>query len=130
MKKIRYLLFSYKGCINRKTYWLYHICAFIGYYILAYIYQKIFMPNIDNMHPELLYLIDIFLSLLGLLGMLLLYGTIPVTVKRLHDLNRSGWPSPWSLIPLLGVFYAINTVFGCCFVKGTEGRNRYGDLPK
>ena len=76
MKKIRYLLFSYKGRINRKTYWLYHICAFIGYYILAYIYQKAFMPNIDNMHSELLYLMNVFLSLLGLLGMLFVLPTV------------------------------------------------------
>lgn len=51
---------------------------------------------------------------------------IAVTIRRLHDINRSGW---WFLIlfvPLIGVI-----VFTMFLIKeGDEGKNQYGQSPK
>jgi uncharacterized membrane protein YhaH (DUF805 family) len=52
--------------------------------------------------------------------------TMAVSVRRLHDTERSGWFLLLSLIPLIGpivllVFYA---------VEGTPGQNSYGPDPK
>ena len=47
-------------------------------------------------------------------------------VKRLHDLNKSGWLWLLALIPLVNLFFGIYLLFG----KGTEGANDYGDPPE
>jgi uncharacterized membrane protein YhaH (DUF805 family) len=47
-------------------------------------------------------------------------------VKRLHDLNKSGWLWLFGLVPILNVFFGIYLLFG----KGTEGANDYGNPPE
>lgn len=44
---------------------------------------------------------------------------LPVSVRRLHDVGRSGW---WYLVPL--------AIFVFAFVDGTPGSNRFGPSPK
>ena len=50
---------------------------------------------------------------------------ISVSVRRLHDKDRSGWWYWIGLIPLIGVIILI-VWFA---TKGTEGPNRFGDDP-
>lgn len=52
--------------------------------------------------------------------------TVAVTVRRLHDTNRSGWWYLLSFIPLIGDLVLF--IFMC--LKGTEGENRFGKDPK
>lgn len=57
-----------------------------------------------------------------------LWAFIPglaVTVRRLHDLDRSGWFLLLGLIPLVGPIVLI--VWYC--TEGTRGPNRYGPDP-
>lgn len=63
------------------------------------------------------------LTLITALGMLL--PTLAVQVRRLHDLDKSGWWLLITLIPLIGFIVAL--VWFCS--KGTEGDNRYGSDP-
>lgn len=51
--------------------------------------------------------------------------TISVTVRRLHDTDRSGWWYWLALIPLVGIIILI--VWWA--TKGTDGPNRFGDDP-
>ncbi len=52
--------------------------------------------------------------------------SLAVSVRRLHDIDRSGWWTLLILIPLVG--YIVLLVF---FVKiGTDGPNRFGTDPK
>ncbi len=58
---------------------------------------------------------------------------LAVTVRRLHDVNMSGWLLiPFYIgmaIPFLG--FLVSLVFvGILWVPGTKGRNQYGDDPK
>jgi len=48
--------------------------------------------------------------------------TIAVGVRRLHDIDRSGWWMLISLVPLIGAIYLI--VKFC--TRGTDGPNRFG----
>jgi len=48
--------------------------------------------------------------------------TIAVTVRRLHDRNRSGWNYWWVLMPFFG---ALVVLIWCC-QRGMEGSNRFG----
>jgi uncharacterized membrane protein YhaH (DUF805 family) len=59
-------------------------------------------------------------ALAGLYWLVVLVPSIAVTVRRLHDTDRSGW---WALLALLPLF-----VF--CVLEGTPGANRFGENPK
>ena len=45
-----------------------------------------------------------------------------VGVRRLHDLNKSGW---WILLIFTGIGI-IPIVYWCCFINGDEDNNPYG----
>ena len=53
---------------------------------------------------------------------MLLIPSFSVTIRRLHDINKSGWNLLWMLIPLLGAVYIIILNI----LKGTDGDNKYG----
>lgn len=55
-----------------------------------------------------------------------LIPSIAVTVRRLHDLERSGWWCLLGLVPLVGQLI----VFIWMVSPGTLGRNRYGEEPR
>ncbi len=51
---------------------------------------------------------------------------LAVVVRRLHDINKSGWNFFWSLIPLVGTILLI--VWFC--KDSDKGANQYGVSPK
>ncbi len=64
-----------------------------------------------------------------LLGFIFSIATIvpslAVQVRRLHDIDKSGWWILISFIPIIGAIWLI--VWFC--LKGTEGDNRFGSDP-
>jgi uncharacterized membrane protein YhaH (DUF805 family) len=67
------------------------------------------------------------LVLLPLVGAALagIWAATAVTVKRFHDLGRSGWHTLGLLVPLYGLYLGIVLIFQ----KGIEGPNQYGPDP-
>jgi uncharacterized membrane protein YhaH (DUF805 family) len=61
----------------------------------------------------------------GLFGLAVLLPGIAVSVRRLHDLDRSGWWLFLGVIPLIGAIVLI--VWFCS--RGTVGPNRFGPDP-
>jgi uncharacterized membrane protein YhaH (DUF805 family) len=59
-------------------------------------------------------------------GLAVLIPSIAVTVRRLHDTDRSGWWFFIQLIPIVGGIVIL--VFAC--LEGTRGPNRFGADPK
>jgi len=62
----------------------------------------------------------------GIYSLAVFVPGLSVTVRRLHDTNRSGWWLLIALIPLLG--WALLLVF--MILDGTPGENRFGPDPK
>ncbi|KAA9007797.1 DUF805 domain-containing protein [Histidinibacterium aquaticum] len=63
--------------------------------------------------------------LIGLVSLLLLIPGIAVTVRRLHDLDKSGWFALLLLIPIVNIVLIL-----IWFTQpGTKGPNRYGPDP-
>lgn len=59
----------------------------------------------------------------GLLALVGIYSQLIVSIKRFHDLNKSGLFSILTFIPLLNFFAYIYLLF----FKGTPGPNAFGD---
>jgi len=104
----KYAIFD--GRARRKEYWMFWLVNFVIEMILG--------------------MLDILLFSLGLLGAIYgLFIFIPglaVTVRRLHDTNRSGWWILISLVPLVGWIFLL--IF---MIKDSNpGPNQYGSNPK
>jgi len=62
----------------------------------------------------------------GLYGLAVLVPGIAVAIRRMHDINKSGWVLLLAFIPLVGAIIVI--VFAA--TEGTVGDNAYGPDPK
>jgi uncharacterized membrane protein YhaH (DUF805 family) len=67
----------------------------------------------------------LFIGLVSpLVSLLLLLPGVAVSVRRLHDLDRSGW---WLLLTLTGIGIILLLIWDC--MRGTPGPNRFGADP-
>jgi uncharacterized membrane protein YhaH (DUF805 family) len=110
----KYAVFA--GRASRKEFWVFKMVSFMAALILMII--DIQLGTVD---PT---------SHLGLISTLYILGAcipgIAVTVRRLHDTNRSGWYYLMLLIPLLGYV----ALLFCVCEDSQPGANRYGPNPK
>jgi uncharacterized membrane protein YhaH (DUF805 family) len=67
---------------------------------------------------------DSVLPLLVMIGLLL--PNIALGVRRLHDINLSGWFYLIAIIPIIGALFML--VVG--LIPGTAGNNEYGEQPE
>jgi uncharacterized membrane protein YhaH (DUF805 family) len=127
------IYFSLNGRINRKTYWLNYVLASIGFFIVL------------TLLAVLLQEVGAILFLIAMIPFI--WASIAVSVKRLHDVNLSGW---WYLFPVIpniiaqlmlfsgsseGLHLLFSGIAGLAnlallilngFIPGTKGRNDYG----
>jgi uncharacterized membrane protein YhaH (DUF805 family) len=112
---------NYVSCSGRATrseYWYCALFLFLGGFISITL-DKIVLhvpvsASLDQSHP----FHAIFFWCTALPG-------ITLAMRRLHDIDRSGWWILIALIPVVG--FVILLVFSC--PKGTEGNNRFGPDP-
>ena len=107
------LFFSFKGRITRLAYWGFFFLRLPVYLTLAAIPYSVGESNLA-------------LLLVSPILFAVLYAEIAVTVKRLHDTNRSGFSLLWGLIPIIGALY----LFIVCGFLRYPYENRYGDPPE
>jgi uncharacterized membrane protein YhaH (DUF805 family) len=96
---------DFNGRARRKEYWMFTLFFMIIYY--AVIGIGAFMQS------------GLLLGLGGLFALGLLLPSIGVAVRRMHDVDKSGW---FILIPIY------NLILAC--TEGTPGPNQYGEDPK
>ena len=106
----KYARFS--GRAPRKEYWL-----FVLFYVIATLslgYLDLFLGTIDS---------ETGAALISLVFSIAVFiPSIAVSVRRLHDINQSGWLCLIAIIPIIGVIVLI--VLFC--IRGTEDENRFG----
>jgi uncharacterized membrane protein YhaH (DUF805 family) len=101
-----YVNFSDRAC--RSEYW---------YWTLFTIVAQIITSIIDGV---------IGIDLIGgLFGLATFLPTLAVAIRRLHDLDRTGWWIFLNLIPIIG--WIILLIWYC--TRGTDGPNRFGPDP-
>jgi uncharacterized membrane protein YhaH (DUF805 family) len=107
---------DFSGRATRKEYWL---------FVLFNVLISVVLSVIDFMIGT--YSASIGMGLLGgIYACAVLIPAIAVTVRRLHDTDRSGW---WFLIVLIPIIGAI-VLLVFMIIDGTPGPNRFGPSPK
>jgi uncharacterized membrane protein YhaH (DUF805 family) len=59
-------------------------------------------------------------------GLVMLWSSLAIQVKRWHDRDKSAWWLLMNFVPFIG---AIWVLVECGFLRGTEGQNNYGPDP-
>jgi len=106
---------DFSGRASRSEYWFFILFFTIGFLMLVLI--DFFMGTYNNkMHMGLL-------SSVFYLAVIIPY--LSVKVRRLHDVDKSGWWLLINLIPIIGGIW----LFILYCTKGTDGENRFGSDP-
>ena len=103
------ILFSLKGRIPRKTFWLYGVLALLLVSVILNLLLGIagFSDRVAEAVPNLL----------------ILWPSIAIAVKRWHDRDKSGWWVLIIVVPLIGLLW---TLIANGLLRGTVGPNRFG----
>ena len=115
---LKYLFLSSEGRINRQRFWLGYILMSVAVVVVAVI-------------GSLLTSVGSFLSVVGgiLIAAAYIVGTIAgifLYIKRAHDRDHVGWYILLTMIPFIGIIWAIELAF----FSGTSGNNEYGHDPR
>ena len=102
---------DFAGRSRRAEYWYFNL-----FVILAYIA----IGMLSGVAPKFAALV----AILAVFGLLI--PSIAVNVRRLHDVDRSGWWIWIGIVPLLGAVLLL--IWHC--TPGTSGSNRFGSDPK
>jgi uncharacterized membrane protein YhaH (DUF805 family) len=101
-----YVNFSGRACRSEFWFWrLFYFLAAVGLVIIE---------RVVRIH-----------ALVGFLELGMFLPTLAMSIRRLHDLDRSGWWYFLVLIPIIG--WIILLIWDC--TKGTDGPNRFGPDP-
>lgn len=127
-KKVVFDNFSnFNGRARRKEYWSFQLVNLL-LLIVPYVFLMVslFTAQADGNQPDFGIFGWISIALIVLFALFLLVPSLAVTVRRLHDTNRSGWYFLIGLIPYIGGLITLYFYFS----SGTVGRNNYGNDPK
>ena len=108
----KYAVFG--GRSSRQEYILFYLFVTFVPLLLGFIEGYLgFFPSTDYSILGIIFNLAVFLP------------TLAVAIRRLHDINRSGW---WILINLT-IIGIIPFVYWVCLKKSDEGENRFGSNP-
>lgn len=109
---------NFRGRARRREFWLFHVSVFAGIWILTFVTGWAMLAIRGGEAGSAL---AIGVASVVYVGLLLasVIPTIAVTVRRMHDVGKTGWVS---VIP----FY--NLIAAC--LDSQPGPNRYGPNPK
>jgi uncharacterized membrane protein YhaH (DUF805 family) len=111
----RYAEFS--GRSQRKEYWMFTLGVIIAEVVIMIVEGIL---GINRMVG------GIYGPILSLFVLALIIPSLAVSIRRLHDIDKSGWFLLLAFIPLIGSIILL--VFFC--TNGTSGPNRFGADPK
>jgi uncharacterized membrane protein YhaH (DUF805 family) len=105
---------QFRGRASRSEYWYFFLIYFVISILLGLLDAVLGIGVGTNMG-----------LLSGILGLALLVPSLAVGVRRLHDIDKSGWWLLVAFVPLVG--WIILLVFACR--ASDPGPNRFGDGP-
>lgn len=114
---------DFTGRSQRQEYWMFQLFLLIVYVVLFLLTGALGSGG-DPSDPGALSTIGWMVLMVFWLGTIV--PAIAVTVRRLHDQDKSGWMILISLVPLVGGFILLFFMVQ----DGTPGPNQYGPDPK
>ncbi len=102
--------FNFKGRARRSAYW---------YFVLANLIVSILLNILGS-------LVGVLALVAYLYSIAVFFPSLSLSVRRLHDISKSGWFYLFILIPLVGWIFVL--VWMC--KDSTPGPNQYGPNPK
>lgn len=113
---------DFSGRARRMEYWMFVLISVLISLVLTTVDVLLFGYTMFPEDPS-----EISLAPLNTLyGLAVLLPSLAVSVRRLHDSNRTGWWILVALIPLIGPLVLL--VFLC--LDGTPAPNRFGPDPQ
>ena len=116
LKVVRDNYANFEGRARRKEYWMF---ALFNMFIIIPLY--VFSMYLVAEHNSFIGLIIYFIYSLAVL-----IPSLAVVVRRLHDIDKSGWMILISFIPFIGGIWLLILLV----TEGTIGSNQYGRNPK
>ncbi|MBT2571231.1 DUF805 domain-containing protein [Planococcus sp. ISL-110] len=107
--------FVFSGRSRRKEYWTF----ILGVMIISFALTIVELAAGLEIAPDVGLLTTIF-------SLIIFIPSLSVTVRRLHDIGRSGWWLLLSFIPVLGWI----ALFVFTLLDSQSGSNKYGPNPK
>lgn len=117
---------TFTGRARRSEYWWFSGCYFVIQ--IVFNFASLGM-TVGAMSGEISYndpTYSMFQTMSVVLGLGLLLPSLAVTVRRFHDIGKSGWNILWAAIPLIG---AIIVLVWMCQDSDVVA-NKYGESPK
>jgi uncharacterized membrane protein YhaH (DUF805 family) len=123
---------TFSGRASRSEYWWFVLfCFLIGFFLKPLIDQYSTVDWSNRLIPQneslmalaavIFFVVFVFIPVVVMMTI----AQISVTVRRLHDINRSGW---WQLIIFVPIVGWIVDLYWM-IKKGTSGPNRFGEDP-
>jgi len=122
--------FTFSGRSPRREFWMFVLINFIGAFILFFVDGLLFGYSTDLSSGSGGF--SAAASVNGVFGTIwALENFIPgiaVTVRRLHDIGKSGW---WILIAIIPIvnFIGMFVLIYWCIKRGDEDTNDHGEPP-
>lgn len=104
---------TFDGRTRRKDYWLAYLVNIIVVLIISFIMTLLDINSLSR-------------TIGGIYSLLIFIPGIALTIRRLHDIGKSGVNILWGLLPCIGGIILL--VFEC--TEGDRGTNQYGPDPK
>lgn len=105
---------TFTGRTSRAGFWLYTLFYFIIMVIAGVVDNAVLGYDVQGGGP-----------ISGIAGLVHLVPGIAIAVRRLHDIDRTGW---WLLIGFTGIGLIVLFIFNV--LAGTPGPNRFGPDPR
>lgn len=126
--------FQFSGRATRSEFWYFMLFSTILSMIIAFVGQQLGllymipfeMPTVSETGEISNIMQNIPLNTLqAVFGLLLLFPSLAVGVRRLHDTGKTGWWYLILLIPLIGVLIML----AFYVMQSQQDDNQYGDYP-
>ncbi|MNK57943.1 Inner membrane protein YhaI [compost metagenome] len=111
---------NFSGRARRSEYWYFRLATAVIFFV--FIALAIIVSIIGGGFLGF----PVAIGLIALYSLIALIPSLAVTVRRMHDLGKSGWNVLISFIPLVGPIWLLVLLA----TEGEQGENYYGPDPK
>ena len=113
---------DFAGRSSRREFWMYTLVIFIASIVLGVLDGLLFGAFEPVLEGEVVVMPIVSFS--NAFSLITFIPGLSVSVRRLHDINRTGW---WLLIALTVIGLVLIIYWAC--VRSDEGDNQYGASP-